>query len=190
MIIVDEEHDSSFKQQSSTIRYNARDVAIYRASQLDIPIVLGSATPSIESYFNCKVGKYELLKLKSKALNNFSNEVRLIDLKSSIVDNGICSMLFDELGNNINAHSQSLVFINKLGFAKALVCKAAMLLWSVKNVINHIHYIHTLISIYSVISVVHASQLLQAVNLVMRRAFHIWYRYRKGSISHRVKISI
>ncbi|QLE79443.1 primosomal protein N' [Francisella sp. Scap27] len=124
MIIVDEEHDSSFKQQSSTIRYNARDVAIYRASQLDIPIVLGSATPSIESYFNCKVGKYELLKLKSKALNNFSNEVRLIDLKSSIVDNGICSMLFDELGNNINAHSQSLVFINKLGFAKALVCKS------------------------------------------------------------------
>lgn len=124
MIIVDEEHDSSFKQQSSTIRYNARDVAIYRASQLNIPVVLGSATPSIESYYNCINGKYELLKLKDKALNNFKNEVRLVDLKSSIVDNGICSKLFDELENNINAHSQSLVFINKLGFAKALVCKS------------------------------------------------------------------
>ena len=123
MIVVDEEHDSSFKQQSSTIRYNARDVAIFRARGLGIPIVLGSATPSIESYYNCKVDKYTLLKLKAKALNNFKSEVRLLDLKSSIVDNGISSKLFELLENNINSHSQSLIFINKLGFAKALVCK-------------------------------------------------------------------
>ncbi|MGQ4002130.1 primosomal protein N' [Francisellaceae bacterium CB300] len=124
MIIVDEEHDSSFKQQSSTIRYNARDVAIFRAKGLDIPVILGSATPSIESYYNCKSNKYNLLKLRVKALNNFKNEVRLLDLKSSIVDNGISSKLFELLESNINAHSQSLIFINKLGFAKALVCKA------------------------------------------------------------------
>ena len=123
MIIVDEEHDSSFKQQSSTIRYNARDVAIFRAKGLDIPVILGSATPSIESYYNCNAGKYILLKLKAKALNNFKNEVRLLDLKSSIVDNGISTKLFELLENNINAHGQSLMFINKLGFAKALVCK-------------------------------------------------------------------
>ena len=124
MIIVDEEHDSSFKQQSSTIRYNARDVAIFRAKGLDIPVILGSATPSIESYYNCSVGKYTLLKLRVKALNNFKNEVRLLDLKTSIVDNGISTKLFELLESNINAHSQSLIFINKLGFAKALVCKA------------------------------------------------------------------
>ncbi|MDE4947267.1 hypothetical protein NAI56_12475, partial [Francisella tularensis subsp. holarctica] len=53
MIIVDEEHDGSFKQQTTTIRYKARDVAIFRARQLDIPIVLGSATPSLQSYYNC-----------------------------------------------------------------------------------------------------------------------------------------
>ncbi len=124
MIIVDEEHDNSFKQQSSTIRYNARDVAIFRAKGLDIPVILGSATPSIESYYNCKSSKYTLLKLKNQALNSFKNEVRLLDLKSSIVDNGISSKLFQLLENNINAHSQSLIFINKLGFAKSLVCKS------------------------------------------------------------------
>ncbi len=97
MIIVDEEHDSSFKQQSSTIRYNARDVAIFRAKGLEIPIILGSATPSIESYYNCSVGKYTLLKLRAKALNNFKNEVRLLDLKSSIVDNGISTKLLSYL---------------------------------------------------------------------------------------------
>lgn len=124
MIIVDEEHDSSFKQQSSTIRYHARNIAIFRARCLDIPIVLGSATPSIESYHNCKTGKYTLLQLKTKALNNFKNEIKLLDLKASIVDNGLSTKLFELLENNINAHSQSLIFINKLGFAKALVCKS------------------------------------------------------------------
>ncbi|ABK89099.1 primosomal protein N' [Francisella tularensis subsp. novicida] len=124
MIIVDEEHDGSFKQQTTTIRYNARDVAVFRARQLDIPIVLGSATPSLQSYYNCVSGKYHLLKLTQRALNSHKNQIELLDLKSAIVDNGISSQLFALLQKNIQAHQQSLVFINKLGFAKALVCKS------------------------------------------------------------------
>ncbi|MEY8766944.1 MULTISPECIES: replication restart helicase PriA [Francisella] len=124
IIIVDEEHDSSYKQQTTTIRYNARDVAIFRASQLDIPVVLGSATPSIQSYYNYVVGKYDLLKLNKRALNSHQNTIELLDLKSSIVDNGISNTLFSLIEQNINDHQQSLVFINKLGFAKALVCKS------------------------------------------------------------------
>ncbi|QIV96646.1 replication restart DNA helicase PriA [Allofrancisella inopinata] len=124
IIVVDEEHDTSFKQQTSTIRYNARDVAIFRAKELDIPIILGSATPSIESYYNALIGKYKLLWLKSRALNNHTNEIKLLDLKSAIVDNGISNTLFSLLEKNINSYQQSLVFINKLGFAKALVCKS------------------------------------------------------------------
>ena len=124
IIIVDEEHDSSFKQQTTTIRYNARDVAIFRARQLDIPVILGSATPSLQSYYNCVTGKYRLLKLTQRALNSHKNQIELLDLKSTIVDNGISSQLFSLLQKNIQSHQQSLVFINKLGFAKALLCKS------------------------------------------------------------------
>ena len=124
IIIVDEEHDSSFKQQTTTIRYNARDVAIFRARKLDIPVILGSATPSLQSYHNCVTGKYRLLKLTQRALNSHKNQIELLDLKSTIVDNGISSQLFSLLQKNIQSHQQSLVFINKLGFAKALVCKS------------------------------------------------------------------
>ncbi|QWU99474.1 replication restart helicase PriA [Francisella salimarina] len=124
IIIVDEEHDSSYKQQTTTIRYNARDVAIFRASQFNVPVVLGSATPSIQSYYNYVVGKYDLLKLNKRALNSHQNMIELLDLKSSIVDNGISNTLFSLIEKNINDHQQSLIFINKLGFAKALVCKS------------------------------------------------------------------
>lgn len=124
IIIVDEEHDSSYKQKTTTIRYNARDVAIFRASQLDIPVVLGSATPSIQSYYNYVIGKYSLLKLNNRALNSHQNTIELLDLKLSIVDNGISNTLFSLIEQNINCHQQSLIFINKLGFAKALVCKS------------------------------------------------------------------
>ncbi|MED7819195.1 MULTISPECIES: replication restart helicase PriA [unclassified Francisella] len=124
IVIIDEEHDSSFKQQTSTIRYNARDIAIFRASQLGIPVILGSATPSIQSYYNSLTGKYKLLKLQNRALNNHKNQIQLLDLKSSIVDNGISNKLFNLLEQNIISHQQSLVFINKLGYAKALVCKS------------------------------------------------------------------
>lgn len=109
IVIIDEEHDSSFKQQTSTIRYNARDIAIFRASQLGIPVILGSATPSIQSYYNSLTGKYKLLKLRNRALNNYKTPIQLLDLKSSIVDNGISNTLFNLLEQNITAHQQSLV---------------------------------------------------------------------------------
>ncbi|MEY8767510.1 replication restart helicase PriA [Francisella philomiragia] len=124
IIIVDEEHDSSYKQQTTTIRYNARDVAIFRASQFNVPVVLGSATPSIQSYYNYLIGKYNLLKLNKRALNSHQNTIQLLDLKSSIVHNGISNTLFSLIEQSINDHQQSLIFINKLGFAKALVCKS------------------------------------------------------------------
>ncbi|MED7788666.1 primosomal protein N' [Francisella sp. 19X1-34] len=124
IVIIDEEHDSSFKQQTSSVRYNARDIAIFRASQLGIPVILGSATPSIQSYYNSLIGKYKLLKLQNRALNNYKTPIQLLDLKSKIVDNGISNTLFNLLEQNITAHQQSLIFINKLGFAKALVCNS------------------------------------------------------------------
>jgi primosomal protein N' (replication factor Y) len=124
MIIIDEEHDSSFKQQTSTIRYHARDLAVLRAKSNNIPIILGSATPSLESYYNAKTDKYELLKLLNRVSKHAPAEIKLLDLKSSIVANGVSNILLTLLENNINAHSQSLIFINKLGFAKALICKS------------------------------------------------------------------
>ncbi|APC97922.1 replication restart helicase PriA [Francisella frigiditurris] len=124
IIVVDEEHDSSFKQQTSTIRYSARDLAILRAKFADIPIILGSATPSIESYYNVINKKYNLLKLTERVSKYASAQVKIIDLRSAIVSNGLSNILVSLLEKNIQKHEQSLLFVNKLGYAKALVCNS------------------------------------------------------------------
>jgi primosomal protein N' (replication factor Y) len=122
LIIVDEEHDSSFKQQDG-LRYSARDVAIFRASQRAIPIVLGSATPSLESYHNAQSGRYQMLKLTGRAQAEARlPAVRSININQTVMHHGISENLLLEIGQRIARKEQSLLFINRRGYAPVLMC--------------------------------------------------------------------
>jgi len=122
LIIVDEEHDSSFKQQDG-LRYSARDVAIFRAHQCGIPVVLGSATPSLESYHNAQIGRYQLLKLTERAQDSSRlPDVRCINIDQTVMHHGISESLLGEIGQRIARHEQSLIFINRRGYAPVLMC--------------------------------------------------------------------
>jgi primosomal protein N' (replication factor Y) len=124
LIIVDEEHDSSFKQQDG-LRYSARDVAVFRASQRGVPIVLGSATPSLESWHNAQAGRYRLLKLSGRALAGASlPAVRCIDINQTTMHHGVSENLLREIGLRIGRGEQSLLFINRRGYAPVLMCTA------------------------------------------------------------------
>jgi primosomal protein N' (replication factor Y) len=122
LIIVDEEHDSSFKQQDG-LRYSARDVAIFRANQRGVPIVLGSATPSLESYHNAQSGRYQMLKLTGRALAAARlPAVRCININQTVMHHGISENLLREIGQRIVRREQSLIFINRRGYAPVLMC--------------------------------------------------------------------
>jgi primosomal protein N' (replication factor Y) len=122
LIIVDEEHDSSFKQQDG-LRYSARDVAIFRASQRGVPIVLGSATPSLESYHNAQSGRYRMLKLTGRAQAAAQlPKVRSININQTVMHHGISENLLREIELRIARKEQSLVFINRRGYAPVLMC--------------------------------------------------------------------
>jgi primosomal protein N' (replication factor Y) (superfamily II helicase) len=122
LIIVDEEHDSSFKQQDG-LRYSARDAAIFRASQRGVPIVLGSATPSLESYHNAHSGRYRMLKLTGRALAEAHlPAVRCININQTVMHHGISENLLREIGERIARREQSLIFINRRGYAPVLMC--------------------------------------------------------------------
>jgi len=122
LIIVDEEHDSSFKQQDG-LRYSARDVAIFRASQSGVPIVLGSATPSLESYHNAQSGRYQMLKLTGRAQAEARlPTVRSININQTVMHHGISENLLREIGQRIARKEQSLLFINRRGYAPVLMC--------------------------------------------------------------------
>ena len=122
LIIVDEEHDSSFKQQDG-LRYSARDVAIFRANQCGVPIVLGSATPTLESYHNALSGRYKMLKLAERAQADARlPAVRCINTSQSAMHHGISENLLREIGLRIERHEQCLLFINRRGYAPVLMC--------------------------------------------------------------------
>ncbi|MDO8811535.1 MAG: primosomal protein N' [Gallionella sp.] len=122
LIIVDEEHDSSFKQQDG-LRYSARDVAVFRASQCGVPIMLGSATPSLESYHNAQSGRYRMLKLTGRALAEARlPAVRCININQTVMHHGISENLLREIGQRITRKEQSLLFINRRGYAPVLMC--------------------------------------------------------------------
>ncbi len=123
IIILDEEHDSSFKQQDG-FRYHARDVAIKRASMLDIPVVMGSATPSLESWYNAEQGRYKLLTLAQRATAGGLPDIHLLDMEKQPVDNGISHSLRDGVRQCFKQGRQSLLFINRRGFAPAVCCTA------------------------------------------------------------------
>jgi primosomal protein N' (replication factor Y) len=124
LILVDEEHDSSFKQQDG-LRYSARDVAIFRANQRGVPIVLGSATPSLESYYNAQSGRYQLLKLTQRAAEQARlPQVRCLNINNTPMQEGISPALLAALGERLQRKEQSLVFINRRGYAPVLMCTA------------------------------------------------------------------
>jgi primosomal protein N' (replication factor Y) len=124
LIIVDEEHDASYKQMEG-LRYHARDVAVWRARQLGIPIILGSATPALESWANAKKNRYRLLSLPERAHAQASlPTVRLIDTRTDKAKLGLSEALRKALQTNLDRGEQSLVFINRRGYAPVLYCRA------------------------------------------------------------------
>lgn len=124
LIIVDEEHDSSFKQQDG-LRYSARDLAIFRARQTNIPVVLGSATPSLESYFNAINGRYQHIRLVSRAVQNATlPSIQCIDTRIQKAPDGLTEPLIQALEKCLAEKHQSLVFINRRGYAPVLLCKS------------------------------------------------------------------
>lgn len=121
MIIVDEEHDRSYKQQNSW-RYHARDLSILRARNEGIPIVLGSATPALESLYNLHQGKYRSLWLTQRAGGAKSAKQQLIDLKGKPLTAGMSSELLSHIHQHLQAGNQVLLFLNRRGYAPTLLC--------------------------------------------------------------------
>ncbi len=124
LIVVDEEHDPSFKQQEG-LRYSARDAAVYRAKAAGCPVVLGSATPSLESWHNWRAGRYELVELPERAAPGARlPHVKTIDLRSATLEGGISTPLWSAIGERLSRGEQSLIFINRRGYAPVLACEA------------------------------------------------------------------
>ncbi|MEW6562444.1 MAG: primosomal protein N' [Pseudomonadota bacterium] len=124
LMIVDEEHDASFKQQDG-LRYSARDMAVIRASQRGVAIVLGSATPSLESWHNAQTGRYRLLSLPERANAQAQlPAVRCINLNQVAVEEGVSAPLLTAIEARMARGEQSLLFINRRGYAPVLMCTA------------------------------------------------------------------
>ncbi len=130
MIIVDEEQDGSFKQQDG-LRYSARDVSIFRAKQENVPVILGSATPSLESYYHATNGRYRMLRLSSRAVKKaVLPAVHCIDIRSAKCMDGLSKPLVTALEKVLAQDQQSLVFLNRRGYAPVLLCKSCS--WTAK----------------------------------------------------------
>jgi primosomal protein N' (replication factor Y) len=124
LIIVDEEHDPSYKQQEG-LRYSARDVAVLRAQRLGIPVVLGSATPSLESLANAREGRYALARLDSRAASGaMLPGIRTIDTRADRPVEGLTHGLVAAIESRLARGEQSLVFVNRRGFAPVLFCRS------------------------------------------------------------------
>ena len=124
LIIVDEEHDHSFKQQDG-LRYSARDLAIFRSKQVNIPVILGSATPSLESYHSAITGRYRVIQLTSRAIKNAAlPTIQTIDTRIHKTFNGLSQPLLQALRTNLSEQQQSIIFINRRGYAPTLLCKS------------------------------------------------------------------
>ncbi|MCD9479771.1 primosomal protein N' [Photobacterium phosphoreum] len=121
IIIVDEEHDASYKQQDS-LRYHARDLAVMRANKENIPIVLGSATPALETLHNAQTGKYHYLTLSKRAGNASAARHGVIDVKGLYLNAGLSAPLIAEMRKHLNAGNQVMLFLNRRGFSPAMMC--------------------------------------------------------------------
>lgn len=124
LIIVDEEHDPSYKQQEG-LRYSARDLAVWRAHQLQIPVVLGSATPSLESWQAAQQGKYRLLSLRQRAVSSARLPVvKILDVNRVTTQHGLSDKAIAAISDRLQKGEQSLLFLNRRGYAPVLSCDA------------------------------------------------------------------
>lgn len=124
LVIVDEEHDASYKQQDG-MRYHARDVALVRAQRRSIPIVLGSATPALETWYNAQSGKFGLLSLAERAVAKaVLPNIRCIDVRRAELHEGLSPILVNAMRERLAKGEQSLLFINRRGYSPVLLCNA------------------------------------------------------------------
>ncbi|KFN51775.1 hypothetical protein N790_14125, partial [Arenimonas malthae CC-JY-1] len=121
LLVVDEEHDGSYKQQDG-IRYHARDLALVRASKLGVPVLLGSATPSLESLHNALSGRYRHLRLAQRAGGARPPSVRVVDVRKRPLRDGLSEALLEAVGACLARGEQALVFKNRRGYAPVLIC--------------------------------------------------------------------
>ena len=124
LVVIDEEQDASFKQQEG-LRYSARDLAVYRANAAKVPIVLGSATPSLESFAHAQRGHYQLLALTERAHEQAAlANIKLIDTRVAKVKEGVTEPLKNAIAKRLDRNEQSLIFINRRGYAPVIHCRA------------------------------------------------------------------
>ena len=121
LVVVDEEHDGSFKQQEG-LRYSARDVAVKRAQTLDIPLILGSATPSLESLSNARSGRYRRLLLLERATGAALPTINVLDIRGHRLQDGLSLPLARRVERHLGAGAQVLVFLNRRGYAPVYLC--------------------------------------------------------------------
>jgi primosomal protein N' (replication factor Y) len=121
LIIVDEEHDASYKQQTG-FRYSARDLAVVRAQRLNVPVVLGSATPSLETFHNALAGRYRKLDLPQRIGAAGQPRLKVVDLRRHASRQGLSTPLVAAIDQHLKAGNQVLLFLNRRGFAPALFC--------------------------------------------------------------------
>ncbi len=121
MIILDEEHDASFKQQDG-FRYSTRDVAVKRAAGLAVPIVLGTATPSLETFNNAAGGRYNWHRLRQRATGAAEPRWRVLDVCQQTMQGGISAVAMEAIGATLEKREQALVFLNRRGYAPVILC--------------------------------------------------------------------
>jgi len=121
LIILDEEHDASFKQQDG-FRYSTRDVAVKRAAGLGVPVVLGTATPSLETFNNAASDRYQWHRLRQRATGAAEPRWRVLDLIQQTMTGGISSTAMEAIGETLGKGEQALVFLNRRGYAPVILC--------------------------------------------------------------------
>ncbi|MBD2820371.1 primosomal protein N' [Xenorhabdus sp. 42] len=121
VIIIDEEHDSSYKQQEGW-RYHARDLAVFRAKKENIPIIMGTATPSLETLYNAQQGKYRQLTLTKRAGHAQPAVQHLLDLKGLPLTVGLSQPLISRIREHLKADNQIILFLNRRGYSPAMLC--------------------------------------------------------------------
>jgi primosomal protein N' (replication factor Y) len=124
LIVVDEEHDASFKQHEGGFRYSARDLAVMRARHAAVPVLLGSATPALETLHNVATGRYAQLRLLRRAAQSQPPRLALLDLRTSAMRSGLATPAVLAIERHLAADGQVLVFLNRRGYAPTLLCTA------------------------------------------------------------------
>ena len=122
LVVVDEEHDSSYKQHEGGCRYSARDLAVRRAQAAGVPIVLGSATPALESLYNVQQGRYTQLPLPRRPDQAAAPRVALVDLRAHAVHAGLAGPVTQAIARHLDSDGQVLVYLNRRGYAPTLLC--------------------------------------------------------------------